>query len=234
MNRARNPNLQILELAVAQLGSLAHEMVFVGGCATGLLITDTAAPPIRVTQDVDVIAEVAAFIDYHRLSNSLRKRGFKEDTRPDAPICRWVTRNVILDVMPTKREILGFGNEWYQSAFAVAINTALPSGAIIRMVNAPHFLITKLCAFDDRGKRDYVMSHDMEDIIAVLDGRPEVVVEVQQSDSHLRAVLADRFTQLLIDASFEQAVPGQLPGDPASQSRAPLIFERMQQIAECK
>ena len=47
-------------LAVEQLGDLANEMVFLGGCATGLLITDPAAPAIRVTRDVDAIVEVAA------------------------------------------------------------------------------------------------------------------------------------------------------------------------------
>ena len=31
-------------LAVEQLGELVDEMVFLGGCATGLLITDPAAP----------------------------------------------------------------------------------------------------------------------------------------------------------------------------------------------
>ncbi|MBL1276753.1 MAG: hypothetical protein COB30_011760 [Ectothiorhodospiraceae bacterium] len=52
MARLQNPNLEILVLAVDQLGQLTEEMVFVGGCATGLLITDIAAPPIRVTRDV--------------------------------------------------------------------------------------------------------------------------------------------------------------------------------------
>lgn len=47
-----NPNLDILIRAVDQLGDLADDMVFVGGCATGLLITDQAAPPIRITKDV--------------------------------------------------------------------------------------------------------------------------------------------------------------------------------------
>lgn len=88
--RRKNPNLQILEIAVERLGPLADDMVLVGGCATGLLLTDTAAPPIRATQDVDVITEVASLQDYHRLSSQLRKRSLKEDQRPDAPICRWV------------------------------------------------------------------------------------------------------------------------------------------------
>jgi hypothetical protein len=71
MARDKNPNLRILELAVAHLGPLADEMVFLGGCATGLLLTDVAAPPIRFTQDVDVITEVASVGDYHRLSSRM-------------------------------------------------------------------------------------------------------------------------------------------------------------------
>jgi hypothetical protein len=58
MVKAQNPNLELLMLAVEQLGDLADEMVFVGGCTTGILITDAAAPPIRVTRDVDAIVQV--------------------------------------------------------------------------------------------------------------------------------------------------------------------------------
>lgn len=57
MVRAQNPNLDILLIAVKQLAELSDEMVFLGGCATGLLITDPAAPPIRVTRDVDAIVQ---------------------------------------------------------------------------------------------------------------------------------------------------------------------------------
>jgi hypothetical protein len=67
MIRAQNPNLQILEFAVERLGELTNEIVFLGGCATGLLMTDAAAPPIRATQDVDVITEVATLAEYHRM-----------------------------------------------------------------------------------------------------------------------------------------------------------------------
>lgn len=232
MHRERNPNLQILEMAVEHLGPLADDMVFVGGCATGLLLTDVAAPPIRVTQDVDVITEVASLGDYHRLSGQLRKRGFKEDQSPDAPICRWVAAGVVLDVMPTRPEILGFGNAWYQPALVAATSVELPSGKRIRMVTAPYFLVTKLAAFDGRGKGDYVTSHDMEDIVAVLDGRPEIVNEVKQVDEALRKHLMTRFAALLRDTKFVTALPGHLPGDTASQARVPLVMERITEIVE--
>ena len=234
MRRERNPNLQILEMAVAYLGPLADDMVFLGGCATGLLLTDVAAPPIRVTQDVDVITEVASLGDYQRLSGRLRKRGFKEDQSPDAPICRWVAADVVLDVMPTRPEILGFGNKWYQPALDAAVVVTLPSGKSIRMVTAPYFLATKLAAFDTRGKGDYVMSHDMDDIIAVLDGRPEIVNEVKRAEETLRAHLMKKFGSLLRDTKFVTALPGHLPGDMASQARAPLVMDRITEIAESR
>jgi predicted nucleotidyltransferase len=234
MHRERNPNLRILEMVVEHLGPLADDMAFMGGCATGLLLTDVAAPPIRVTQDVDVITEVASLGDYQRLSGQLRKRGFKEDQSPDAPICRWVAADVVLDVMPTRPEILGFGNEWYQPALDAAVAVALPSGKNIRMVTAPYFLATKLAAFDSRGKGDYVMSHDMEDIVAVLDGRPEIVNEVKRADEALRKHLMTRFAVLLRDTDFVAALPGHLPGDAASQARAPLVMERITEIAESR
>ena len=118
MPRATNPNIEIMELAVARLGALADEMVFLGGCATGLLITDPLAPPFRATNDVDVICEVASLLDYQRLSKRLRALGLREDQSPDAPICRWQAHDLVLDVNPTSPEILGFGNLWYRPAFA--------------------------------------------------------------------------------------------------------------------
>jgi hypothetical protein len=97
----RNPNIEILEMAAARLGELRDELVFLGGCATGLLISDAGAPPMRMTRDVDVIAEVASLSEYHGLSVRLRRKGFSEDLSDNAPICRWVAGAVILDVMPT-------------------------------------------------------------------------------------------------------------------------------------
>lgn len=128
MRRQQNPNLKIVIDIVDKLGDLAEQMVFVGGCTAGLLITDNAAPPIRVTKDVDVIVDIVSLIAYHRLADELRLHGFREDTRNDAPVCRWVAGDSILDVMPTDTTVLGFGNQWYKSALANAVKHRLPNG----------------------------------------------------------------------------------------------------------
>ena len=102
----------MLEAVVAGLGTLTDEMVFVGGCVTGLLITDAAAPDIRATTDVDALVEVVSVHEYHQLSAALRARGFVEDQSPEAPIARWRHGSKVFDVMPTDASVLGFGNEW--------------------------------------------------------------------------------------------------------------------------
>ena len=140
-------------------------------------------------------------------------------------------RRGLLDVMPTHPEILGFGNDWYQPAFEAAMLVVLPSGRKIRMVSPPYFLATKLAAFDGRGQGDYMMSHDMEDIVAVLDGRPELVQEVRDCDAGLRRHLQARFAALLQDERFLEALPGHMPSDEGNQARVPIIISRLETIA---
>lgn len=234
MADGQNPNVEALELAVDRLGPLVDDLVFLGGCAVGLLLTDAAAPPVRVTVDVDVIIEIASLPDYYRFAERLRERGFREDDSEGAPICRWTAPPVTLDVMPTRGEILGFGNDWYSPAMESAEQFALPSGSVIRLVTAPHFLATKLAAFEARGGGDYMMSHDVEDVIAVIDGREEILEEVAASEAQLRSFLASTFERLMGDASFVDALPGFLPGDQASQARQPLLMERIRSLSRLR
>ncbi len=219
-----NPNLAILELVAHALGPVCDEVVFVGGCATGLLLTQARPDRVRVTEDVDIVAQALTVHDYHAIESRVRAQGFSNDLRPDAPVCRWVYKNVTLDVMPTLKEILGFANRWYPMAIATAQPIALPSGQNIKLIAAPVFIATKLEAFKDRGidasgRPDYLGSHDLEDIITVSDRRPELLDECQAMSAELRTYLAQEFTQLFASADFETALAGHLPGDPASQSR---------------
>ena len=65
--KAQDPNIAKVELIAAALGPLRGQLVFVGGCAAGLLLTDPAAASARVTFDVDLLAEVAALPGYYKL-----------------------------------------------------------------------------------------------------------------------------------------------------------------------
>ena len=115
-----------------------------------------------------------------------------------------------------------------------AIEAELGSGVTIRLVSAPHFVATKLEAFRARGAENYLTSHDLEDVIAVVDGRVELIGEVRSSDAALRGYLSEVFSELLDDETFLDALPGFLPGDAASQARLPLVTRRLRDIADVR
>lgn len=94
-----------------------------------------------------------------------------------------------------------------------------------------YFIATKLEAFAGRGHGDYQASHDLEDIIAIVDGREAVVNEIHASDDALREYLAAEVTRLLSTPAFVDALPGHLRGDSASQARLPLVQQRLRDIA---
>ena len=73
-------------------------------------------------------------------------------------------------------------------------------------------------------------SHDMEDLIALLDGRLEIVQDIRAADKKIRRYLAEKFAQFLGNNEFLEALSGHLPPDQASQQRAFIIEERMRQI----
>jgi hypothetical protein len=225
-----DPNLPLLEAAVRLLQPLLDELVFVGGCATGLLITDPAAGGIRPTKDVDTITEAASYAEYATLSERLRELKLHEDHREGAPTCRWRHGDLTIDVMPTDEKILGFSNRWYEPAIASAQNVEI-AGLSIQLITPVYFLATKLEAFRGRGNDDYSGSHDLEDLIAVVDGRPEIVQEVRNAPIDVRRYIASEVGRLLGTRMFVDALAGFLLPDAASQGRLSVLRERLGALA---
>lgn len=225
----------MMEVVAERLGErLREELVFVGGAVAGLLITDPAQPTIRPTEDVDLIVHSATRADYQRIEEILRSRGFANDISAEAPICRWRVGAVTVDVMPTLESILGFTNRWYPLALETAVTAGLPSGTTIRLVTAPVFVATKLEAFAQRGRDDYLFSHDLGDLISVIDGRDELLAECRAQCIDLKNYLRQWFADLLAVRAFREALPGHLPGDAASQARLPDLEEKLRLLAELK
>jgi hypothetical protein len=223
--------IDLIRFAAERLGDLRDEVTFLGGAVVGLLVTDPAAREPRVTQDVDVVVELASTVKYHLLEESLRRRGFQNVL--EGPICRFRHDFLILDVMPTSPEILGFGNRWYADAHRKAV-PLIVGGFDIRVVTTPYFLATKLDAFDSPGREghgDYFLSRDIEDLITVIDGRPEVVTEFAEAPDSVRLFLTERFGELLIDPFFPEGVSAHLDPDSASQRRAHVVLDRIRQMS---
>jgi hypothetical protein len=217
-------SIELLEVASAALDDLLPEVVFVGGATVELWITDPGAPPVRPTKDVDVVVEVASRGAFYAFETRLRAHGFRED-QEDGVICRWRhdASDLILDAMPSEASILGFENHWQGAGAPHAISRELPSGTTIRALSPPYLLATKLEAFKGRGREDFVASRDFADIIALVDGRRELIAEVAASGHDVRNYLAQEVEALLNASRFPDGLFGALGGDATSQERGQAV-----------
>ena len=228
---ASDPNVARVELIAAALGPLRDRLVRVGGCAAGLLFTDPGVAPARVTYDVDLLAEVAALSGYHQLEKEFSQLGFKRDMSADAPICRWRLGELEVDLMPTESSILGFSNRWYPLAVETAQPLTLPSGVTIRLISAPALMATKFVAFEDRGNRDFLASHDLEDIINLIDGRPELIDEVAQSPTELRSYLSAQCQMLLNTPAFHDGLRRFIVPNSPQSGQVATVTQRLTRLA---
>jgi predicted nucleotidyltransferase len=222
----------LLELAAGILGPLVDEVVFVGGATVHLWLTEAAAPPVRATDDVDVICDVTSYVQYQALAERLRERGL-EEAMDEPVICRWRHREsgLAIDVMPTSEEVLGFSNPWYEVGIATAVESELPSGKRIRAVAPPVVVATKLAAWLGRGGGDVLTSLDVHDIIVLVDGRPELIDELAVQPEELRNYVANELTSLREVDYFEYVVQAAVAtyGDVANE-RAAIVRERLDAI----
>jgi hypothetical protein len=180
---------------------------------------------------VDAIAEITSYAQYAEFGNRLRSLGFNEDAREGAPVCRWIQSGMILDVMPLDENILGFSNRWYKAAMEVSVTKKLRDDLEIRVVTAPYFVATKLEAFKGRGGGDFLGSHDLEDVVSVVDGRETLGTEVRDAGEHLSEYVRREIAKLLANPAFIDALPGFLLPDAASQLRIGIVVERLRDLA---
>jgi len=228
----RHANVVMLEQVASHLGTLLDEVVFVGGAVTSLLITDPAATEVRFTQDVDMIVQVTSHADYYQLEKRLRLLGFVPDQSQDAPLCRWLIDGIQVDVMPTDESILGFSNRWYPLAIKTAQVYSLNTQLKIRLITPPCFVATKVEAFLKRGSGDYWASSDLEDIIMLVDGRSEIVAEIQATDPKLKEYLTKQIHHWLQDKAFKEALAEYFAFEETNQQRVPIIKQRLMQCLE--
>jgi len=227
MINLQNPNLQIITLAISELGPLANDLVLIGGSAVGLLITDSASPSVRSTMDIDLITSVTPIANYYLLCNELKSLGFKE---VEEVICRWKKGELIIDVMPTDEKILGFASQWYEIAFSTAHTHVLHNGSKFRMITAPLFLATKIESFHQRANDDYG-HHDFEDMINLIDGRPELIDEVISSNPDVQNYIIEEFKKIYTDKNFQSALPWHFRPSPDSEGRLEMVLSRIDKLA---
>lgn len=127
--------------------------------------------------------------------------------------------------MPVDGEILRFSNQWYPLVMATAISVDLTAGTVIRAAHPIALLATKWEAFLDRGRDDPFGSHDLEDVVMFIAGRPELTGELQSLPMDARAFIADSAKKLLAASWFDEVLEGTFP----DAQRLPNVLVRIRE-----
>lgn len=202
----------ILTAVADALDWLDPPPVFVGGAIIALYLDPTGGRQVRPTDDVDLIVPaVQSLSGWLGLQQALAEHGWSPD--PTArTICRYISPDGCpVDFMAQDPTVLGFAGRWYPAAVASAEECRLSTGRLIRRPSTPHLLACKLEAYSDRGREDPWISKDLEDIVALVDGRATLLDEVTASDVTMRAWLAGEVQALLTDQRVLGCLDGHLP-----------------------
>ena len=72
---------------------------------------------------------------------------------------------------------------------------------------------------------------DLEDFVTVIDGREDIVAEVNTTPASMRRYVIDSIKSLVSTEAFNEALPGHLPPDRASQQRLSGLRRKLREIA---
>lgn len=203
-------NLHRIRSVSRVLGELRERTIFIGGAALSLYL-DPEASEARPTKDVDLLVELLTYAEITRTEEELRDKGFRHV--PDASFkYRYEYDGIFVDLMPMDEQVLGFTNRWYQEGFANAQEYAIGEKERIWIFTPAYFLAAKLEAFDKRGKKDFFGSHDLEDIVLLLENRERIWDELEATQGTLQAYLKEHFGELIKDARFKEFVESNVQG----------------------
>ena len=221
-----------LEVIAEALGDLKKRCFLTGGVSIPFYITDQLEEAPRATLDIDVALEVYSAREYYDvIEKQLRSRGFNHDLSQDAPICRWRWEDLVVDIMPVDENVLGFANPWYRAGLDHTIPLVISEKCHWRILSAPYALAAKLAAFWSRGVSDPGNSHDLEDILTIINGRAEIVQEMEAAPEDCRQYVANSCFKLLNDRALRDVLAYHLPYGIAGQQRLSVVLERLKRLS---
>lgn len=214
----RDDNLAALHLIATAIGELNDEAVYVGGAVIGLY-AEPNSDDTRPTKDVDFFLEITTPVQLEKVRETLTHRGFKQ-THEDEVLCRFRYSDIKVDVMSTQAIGWAPANIWFQEGMAHTITVAVAPTKQIRILELPYFLATKFAAFNDRGT-DPRTSHDMEDLIYVLDSNSTWETAIANTTTTIKDYLHKQFAQIEFETILAHL---------AENDRAKLVMERIREM----
>lgn len=221
-------NNAIIERVANALGELNEKVIYVGGATVSLYINDPAADDVRPTKDVDISIKVASFVELEDIREQLTDKGFIQSSDLDV-ICRFKLEDILVDVMATKPIAWAPANPWFEKGFEKLEKTKV-NDITIQIMPLTFFLASKFTAFHDRGGNDPRFSHDLEDIIYIIDNRTDWhQILINEQDQEVKEFLINEFRNILTSNKIQEAILGNLFYE-TQDKRFSMIMDKINQV----
>ncbi|MDP5016849.1 MAG: hypothetical protein NWQ43_06025, partial [Dolichospermum sp.] len=106
----------------------------------------------------------------------------------------------------------------------------LPSGQEITIFPVTYLLASKIEAFSGRGNNNFYTSHDVEDIVLLLDGCPYLEQEIEQADEQVKKFIKTWFKNELKD--LLEVASSQLPSASKNAGREEILLLLIKRLAQ--
>jgi predicted nucleotidyltransferase len=205
----QNPGREELAIIAIALGDMNDKAVYVGGAVVYLYLQTGVAEELRPTEDVDLFFEITTLYALEELRVKLNERGFTQSAE-DTVRCRFRYKGMKVDFMATEDLDWAPGNLWFKAGIRHRVEVVVADQRI-SILSFPFFLATKFAAFLDRGRHDPRTSHDLEDVIFLLDNRLDFGADIIESPYELKLFLLQNLRHLHQDSIMQEAVLAHLP-----------------------
>jgi hypothetical protein len=211
-------NLAMVSVLSSALDELSDSVVYVGGSVVGLYIDIKGTPEPSPSVDLDCVVEVIGYGGYTDMQEILRKKGFKDidpEDETDKTFIRMYLNKMKIDFLPSDESVLGvgFSNPFFKDGIQKKQRVSLPDGVKIYILPLESFFATKFKAYFDRGVEEPLYSQDLEDIVAILDGKSNIEAEFSNTTPEESQFLKESILNWLDnwDTVYREAVGANLP-----------------------
>jgi len=223
------PQLESLGKVAATLREVRGErFVFAGASILPLFLDAAFAGALRRTKDTDVVVPVLHYAEWSRLRDALVAVGFREraDVRMPRQILFWLG-DIQVDFIPARMSEFGMKDRWLSLGYDLAEADELENGETFLRLPVSAWLAAKIAAFEERGRRDILMSKDLEDIAMLLIGRRTLAADVNGASGEIRAHIVEAFRSW----RNQSAVLDALDGSVTAASERQVLEMRFGEIA---
>lgn len=221
-----HPSIKKLIKAHRVLKKLDQKVTYVGGVVIPLYMEDPAAEKPRPTLDVDTVVKITTYGEYVKTEEKLRSLGLTQSRDPGDPVCRWKYKDLKIDVMPAKGDFFGFSNEWYEEGITHAVEKDLAEELTIQVFSPVYLFADKINTFLDRGSGDHYASQDFEDIIRLVDGYPDLILEIKSASTDVRTYIQNWVKKILNKPRVQDYIAAHV----VQQGRAEVLQKRLKEI----